>query len=222
MGSETGESWTAAEGPILFEGCGRTWKEYVDARRLEITCGDAPYLVSRYDTVTGEAIPLGQRIGFLDRKMRIVRENAASDEEWLTWSQRAFESVYAYEYQGDSLLLARMNLLCTYVDWHLERFQQMPDAPQLRKIAYIISWNIWQMDGLRCVVPGSCRPEGHRKLSLPKSSEDTVSRRENSTEPCPGCAGGDIFRHIGTYCRIMDWRAKRSQTYLSLLRQDKL
>lgn len=35
----------------------KDWRKYVDARRLEISCGEAPYLVSRYDTVTGCEIP---------------------------------------------------------------------------------------------------------------------------------------------------------------------
>ncbi len=61
----------------------KTWQNYVDERRLEITCGEAPYLVSRYDTVTGKAFELKDRIGMLDRKMRIVAENTSSEEEWL-------------------------------------------------------------------------------------------------------------------------------------------
>lgn len=61
----------------------KTWQNYVDERRLEITCGEAPYLVSRYDTVTGKAFELKDRIGMLDRKMRIVAENTTSEEEWL-------------------------------------------------------------------------------------------------------------------------------------------
>lgn len=46
----------------------RTWQKYVDERRLEITCGEAPYLVSRYDAVSGEPLELKDRIGMLDRK----------------------------------------------------------------------------------------------------------------------------------------------------------
>ena len=40
--------------------------------RMEITCGEAPYLVSRYDTTTGEPIPIGRRIGLLDRKLCVI------------------------------------------------------------------------------------------------------------------------------------------------------
>ena len=73
---ENGTSWVASSETISFHGAKKGWKKYVDAQRLEVSCGEAPYLVSRYDTITGEKIPLHQRIGLLDRKMRIVQENA--------------------------------------------------------------------------------------------------------------------------------------------------
>ena len=49
------------------------------APRLEMTCGEAPYLVSLYDTTSGERIPTRQRIGLLDRKLRVVKSD--SDNE---------------------------------------------------------------------------------------------------------------------------------------------
>lgn len=58
----------------------KTWQSYVDSRRLEITCGEAPYLVSRYDVETGESIPLARRIGVLDRKLRVVSENTDTEK----------------------------------------------------------------------------------------------------------------------------------------------
>jgi hypothetical protein len=66
--------WEATVEPIEFPD-GKTWKDYVRSTRMEITCGEAPYLVSRYDTTTGEFIPVSQRIGMLDRKLRVVSEN---------------------------------------------------------------------------------------------------------------------------------------------------
>ncbi|MDE6789627.1 MAG: hypothetical protein K2J47_09975 [Ruminococcus sp.] len=77
--------------PIAFPK-GKDWKQYVDSRRLEITCGEAPYIVSRYDVSTGEIIPIERRIGVLDRKLRIVNENAANETEWFKWAFRAFQS----------------------------------------------------------------------------------------------------------------------------------
>lgn len=104
-------SWKATADKITFpDDRQHTWQKYVDAQRLEISCGEAPYLVSRYDTVTGETVPISQRIGLLDRKLRVVSENTDTEEEWFTWTKRAFQSVYGFEYQGDSLLLARENL----------------------------------------------------------------------------------------------------------------
>lgn len=96
---QEGQEWTVSTDPVTFPE-GKDWKQYVDSRRLEITCGEAPYIVSRYDTSTGEIIPIEQRIGILDRKLRIVNENAADEAEWFKWSFRAFQSVYGYEYQG--------------------------------------------------------------------------------------------------------------------------
>lgn len=51
------KSWKTIADPIQFPQK-KTWKKYVDARRLEVCCGEAPYLVSRYDTVTGQIIPI--------------------------------------------------------------------------------------------------------------------------------------------------------------------
>ena len=51
------------------------WKKYVDSKRHEITCGQAPYIVLRYDAATGELLEIRQRIGILDRKLRVVNEN---------------------------------------------------------------------------------------------------------------------------------------------------
>lgn len=97
-----GEYWEPTKEPVYFEK-ERDWQRYVDSRRLEITCGEAPYLVSRYDAATGEELPIESRIGILDRKLRVVIENTDNEADWLKWTQRAFESTYGYEYQGDNL-----------------------------------------------------------------------------------------------------------------------
>lgn len=73
------KEWKITTEPVKFPD-GKTWQEYIDSRRLEITCGEAPYIVSRYDAATGEIIPVINRIGLLDRKMRIVNENTQSKE----------------------------------------------------------------------------------------------------------------------------------------------
>ena len=94
----------------------KTWKDYIDERRLEISCGEAPYLVSRYDTVSGKLIKVPDRIGLLDRKLRVINENVDDEKTWIEWVNRAYQSIYGYEYQGDNLLIARENLFYTFID----------------------------------------------------------------------------------------------------------
>ena len=147
-------TWTITDGPVQF--CSeKSWQDYIGSTRLEITCGEAPYLVSRYDTTTGEVIPISQRIGMLDRKLRVVNENATTQSKWLEWAERAVQSCYGYEWQGDSLLIARINALMTFYEYFIDRWGKVPDIAVLERIAYIISWNIWQMDGLKRIVPYS-------------------------------------------------------------------
>lgn len=95
--------WKPTIGKVQFPE-NKTWKDYVRDIRLEVTCGEAPYLISRYDTTTGEAIPIEARIGLLDRKLRVVSENTSTSGEWLEWAQEAYKSIYGYEWQGDNLL----------------------------------------------------------------------------------------------------------------------
>ena len=132
----------------------KTWKDYVHDARLEITCGEAPYLASRYDTVSGQAIDLTERIGLLDRKLRVVSENTETTGEFLEMCQEAYKNTYGYEWQGDNLLLARESLLFTFLDYYRAKFNEEPRLKSIQYIAYIISWNVWQMDGLKFCPPG--------------------------------------------------------------------
>ena len=125
----------------------------IGTRCLELTCGEAPFLVSRYDATTGEPIAVGERVGVLDRKLRSVNALQPGDDEWLVQVRLAFQTTYGYEWQGDSLLLARENLLSTFVDYYEARFQGLPDMPLLQEFAEIVSWNLWQMDGLTYRIP---------------------------------------------------------------------
>jgi len=211
-----GTSWKTNKEKIQFELDGeKTWQHYVDTRRLEITCGEAPYLVSRYDTTTGELIPVYERIGLLDRKLRVVNENCQTDEEWELWTERAIQSVYGYEFQGDSVLIARENVLYTYIDFYKARFGVEPNITKQKQIANSIVWNIWQMDGLKCVVPYSCHETEMEAEQLDIAYDENLDRTK---VPCPGCAKNDMFAHNGIYCRIYDWRGvKKSIPFISLL-----
>ncbi len=150
----SGREWKTIEGQIPFrENRGARWQDYIDAKRMEITCGEAPYLTSRYDMSSGTQIDVADRIGLLDRKLRVVNEHTTSPDEWEKWAVRAIESIYGYEYQGDSLLIARQNILFAYVENMIYKFGQEPNAKTLKRVANVIAWNLWQMDGLTNRVP---------------------------------------------------------------------
>jgi len=153
---ESNNDWVVNEEKVIMPE-GKNWIDYVKDIRLEISCGEAPYLVSRYDTVTGKPIETNRRIGLLDRKFRVLNENCSNDEEWKTYALEALKSIYGFEWQGDNLILARENVLYTFIDYYQERFNKEPNEDLLIEVATIISWNIWQMDGIKCVVPNSCQ-----------------------------------------------------------------
>lgn len=152
--TEKEKSWETKKEKIAFPD-GKTWKDYVLARRMEITCGEAPYLTSRYDSVSGEIIDVGDRIGLFDRKLRIVSENISDEEEWLDYVQQALQSVYGFEYQGDNLLIARCNMLLALAEYFEKQFSKGINLKYLEQSAEIISWNLWQMDGLTYRTPDS-------------------------------------------------------------------
>jgi len=115
---------------------GKDWTDYVDSRRLEITCGEAPYLASRYDVETDEAIPIHERIGLLNRKLRTVSENTRTEGEWPKWVFRAFRATYGYDYQGDSVLIARINLMMTFEEYLWEQWKRSPTPAEYRTPIY--------------------------------------------------------------------------------------
>ena len=127
----------------------KIWKDYVLDTRLEITCGEAPYLTSRYDAFTGNYIDTKNRIGILDRKLRVISENIEIKEDWFFWAKKALENSYGFEFQGDSLLIARENLLLTVMEFYEDKFNDSISVEKLCELAEIISWNLWQMDGLK-------------------------------------------------------------------------
>ena len=207
------EAWWAEEG--------ETWEDYVRSTRLEITCGEAPYLVSRYDATTGDMIPLQNRIGLLDRKLRMVSENTSSSEDWLRWARVAYQNIYGYEWQGDNLLLARKALLYTFIEYYQAKFETAPPMESINEIADIISWNLWQMDGLKGVVPDTC----HDVVSKHKPpqqfdlfSAEIPQESKPKVTPCPGCSEDNIYKHNGKYCKIRDWESNKTIRFIDLIK----
>ena len=193
------KKWKARKGKIKFSTdieSHKTWQDYVKLTRLEITCGEAPYLVSRYDTVSGKAIKLKDRIGLLDRKMRVICENAANEAEYFLWATVAFQNTYGFELQGDNLLLARSNLLLSFNEYTKHFLKRLPTEEEQKKIAEIISWNLWQMDGLTFSTPFSSGND---------SEQGFLFEEMNTQENFP--------------CKIMDWKENKIILYKSLIKK---
>lgn len=187
---EEENGWKAIRKKVEFPK-NKTWMDYVLENRLEITCGEAPYLVSRYDTVTGKIISINNRIGLLDRKLRVINENVEEKKYWMKWVKKAFESIYAYEYQGDNLLLARENLLFTFIENYHYKFKIIPEENKIKEIATIISWNVWQMDAIKNTVAYCSKEQLYEQLTLfPKD----YLEEDKTTEKI---------------CLIKDWKAKK-------------
>ncbi len=207
---EKERSWEAIKEKIQFsDEKGKTWQDYVNSNRLEITCGEAPYLASRYDTVTGEYIEVADRIGILDRKLRVVAENTEEREDWLKWATVAVQSSYGFDWQGDNVLIARENLLFTIAEHYEAKFNEKLETQDLVGFAKVIAWNIWQMDGLKFVVPNSC-------CTKEIIDEDLFERRVIS-KSCVGCLKNDNTKHNGIYCLIKDWETHRNIRFVDMV-----
>ena len=211
--TEKQSSWETNYYKIFFPPkLGKTWEDYVAANRLEISCGEAPYLTSRYDTVTGNFIPVKKRIGLLDRKLRVISENVKTCQEWIKWAKIALQSTYGFEWQGDNVLLARENVLLTVVEHYSDIYKQELELATILEFAYIVSWNIWQMDGIKFVIPNTCHDEIDNQM--------TLFGIEVKTEPCPGCKYNDFRRHNGIRPMIMDWKEKQTIKFVDLMEGD--
>ena len=193
------------------------WQEYVALLKLEITCGEAPFIVSRYDPVSDkqELLPLAERVGFLDKKLTVVSKYCTTQEEWLKWAKIAFQSSYGYEWQGDSLLIARENLLYTFIDYYQDKFKEMPSIELQKEIAEIIAWNIFQMDGLKYVIPMSCKTE---QVTI-KGTETLFGKEDDQIieKPCEGCEKKTAKNHNGTYVTIMNWKEDKIIRFVDIV-----
>lgn len=192
------------------------WQQYVKQLKLEITCGEAPFIVSRYNPTahTGKIIDIKNRVGFLDRKLRTVSEFCHTQKEWLYWAKEAYKASYGYEWQGDNLLIARENLLYTLVDYFKDKFGKAPALHAQEEFAEIISWNIWQMDGLKYTTPMSCKHETRiipGELTLFGETPDLVEKDE-----CEGCKLNRPTKHNGRYTLVMDWENGKKQKFSDL------
>ena len=216
---EVENGWKAAVDPVVFpvKKKGRGWHAYVEVPWLEITCGEAPFVCSRYDTVSGDVLPVDERIGFLDRKLRIVNEKTKTKKEWVRRALDALRASFGYEFQGDNLLIARINVFETFCEHYRNRWGTLPDTEALEKAAWIVSWNFWQMNGFTDAVPTN--QMGAVVASTLGSFEEPAPKPAQLSlfDMLDGEFGGDPFEDDGVasegeseittpLCVIYDWK----------------
>lgn len=172
---------------------------YVNRTWLEITCGEAPYMASRYNMETGEIIPLRERVGFVDRKLKRINDEVKDKAEWQRLVEEAFKSSYGFEWSGDSLLLARENLLYTYRDYYYAKWSEEPLYGLFEDIAEIISYNVFQMDGLKYIIPLSEKKEKKVEQQLSLFDEDYLEEKW-ITKP-------------GKRVKIMNWKTNKMEFF---------
>lgn len=221
--------WSSKNFPTTDE----NWLDYIKEKRLEITCGEGPFIAGRYNPTshTGIIIKPHNRVGFLDRKLQEVHKRTNSKDEWLQYAEVALKSSYGYEWQGDNLLIARENVLLTINDFYqyfcsdklkLKTTQNLNDE-QLEHFAEIIAWNFWQMDGLKYVVPLSCKQTIQQ--SSPDISKDQLSllpaeKPQKIKAACEGCRTNNPLKHTGEYVKIMDWEIDKPVRFVDIVIYD--
>lgn len=174
---------------------------YVNRTWLEITCGEAPYMASRYDMETGEYIDLNNRVGFVDRKLKRINSEIDDKAEWQRLVELAYKASYGFEWSGDSLLLARENLLYTYRDYYVDKWHEEPIIGLFEEIATIISYNVFQMDGLKYIIPLS-----EKKEQVIDAQMSLFDMADEETEV--------LWRTIpGKRVKIMNWETNKMEFF---------
>lgn len=115
-----------------------------DRAFCEPCCGEGAFLLTRRDQTTGAHIAVPDRVGVLDRKLLSI--DTDDEAKWKTIALKCLSSVYGYEYQGDSLTLARVNTYLTMVE-HAESHGFAWSETELDDIAETIAKHLWQVDG---------------------------------------------------------------------------
>ena len=173
---------------------------YSRRKWLEIACGEAPYMATRYDMGTGEVVPLSERVGFVDRKLARINREVIDKAEWQRLVELAYKASYGFEWNGDSLLLARENLLYTYRDYYIDKWDEPPIYGLFEDIAQIISYNVFQMNGLTYTIPLSEKRERVRNYQISLFDIDGPEKEEWIIVP-------------GKRVKIMNWDINKMEFF---------
>ncbi|MFJ1815372.1 restriction endonuclease [Staphylococcus saprophyticus] len=177
-----------------------TLLNYIQRIWLEVTAGEAPYMVTRYDMETGYPIDLHERVGFLDRKLQRINMSINDKIEWHNLVLIAYKSSYGFEWNGDSLLLARENLIYSYQEYYIDKWKTLPSIDNLKEIANIISYNVFQMDGLTCTIPFSSIEQKNVEMQLSLHLFDDEEKLDDIEK---------VVKKTGKRVKIMDWEKEK-------------
>ena len=110
-------------------------------------------------------------------------------------------------------MIARINLLETFCEYTKARWKEEPSDLELKRIANIISWNLWQMDGIYGVIPykGSVlenneENSGLHQLTLFDFMDDIDKLETETIKELPETID----------CKIYDWCDNKVITYKSM------
>lgn len=206
-------TWTTTQDKTDFSQYHKSPIDYIKSTRLEITCGESPYQVSRYNAVNGNFISVPNRVGFLDRKLRVCNENYDNEEEWLIAVWSAYCNTYGYEYQGDNLLVARLNLLYTLAENYEYKFHKpLTDKATIEAVAEVISYNFWQMDGLTNCLPTDKEGFDLKWLNKGKTPKETEKNKK---------ALQTWIKDNGlVYSKIMDWEQGKMVRFIDQMKEN--
>jgi hypothetical protein len=82
-------------------------------------------------------------------------------------------------------------------------------------MAEIIVWNVFQMDGLKYVIPMSCKTE---EITI-KGVETLFGKEDDRIEEkhCKGCENKTANNHNGVYVKVMDWVNNQTIRFVDIL-----
>lgn len=129
---------------------------------------------------------MAARVGILDRKLRVVGEHARSRAEWARAGLATLKATFGYEYQGDNLLIARINVLETFAEHFEGRWGDPVGRELVSEAAEIVSWNLWQMDGLSATAPTNAEDARLAAASLALASPAFAPDAEEQPQSSSG------------------------------------
>ena len=71
--------------------------------------------------------------------------------------------------------------------------------------------NIFQMDGMKYVVPFSCKNQKNVTVTLFGKEEEEIE--------CMGCKKGYADQHNGIYCKVKDWNTGKTMKFIDLINE---